>query len=107
MVRLLLGYIVGIHFNNDSRCIMYDVLTDEDSVMQFLSECSQTIMMVKRQELCNLIKYALRLDCVSNIALADVCLIANMVEEQTTIAIFLIFLCEMHDLRISFLCEKG
>ncbi len=39
-----------------------------------------------RQELCNLNKYALRLDWIPNIAPADVCLLAKMVEEQTAIA---------------------
>ncbi len=83
---------------------MCDSLTEKDNVMHFLSKCSHTSMKVKRQELCNLIKYTLRLDWLLNIALADVCLLANMVE-QTAIAILKI-VCKMHDLKISFLCEK-
>ncbi len=97
---------MGINYNNDCRYIMCDSLTEKDSVMHFLSECSHTSMKVKREDLCNLIKYALMLDWLSNIALADVCLLSNMVDEQTTIAILNI-VCEMYNLRISFLCEKG
>lgn len=63
-------------------------------------------MKVKRQELWNLIKYALRLGLLSNKPyLADVWLLANMVEEQTSIAISNV-LCEMHDLRVGVLCQK-
>ncbi len=52
---------------------MCDYLTENDTVMHLIRECHpHTRMMLKRQELCNLIKYALRLDCLSNIALADV-----------------------------------
>ncbi len=63
-------------------------------------------MKVKSQELYNLNKYTLGLDWLSNTALADVCLLANMVAEQTAIAILNI-VCEMHDLRVHFLYEKG
>ncbi len=62
-------------------------------------------MMVKMQELCSPIKYALRLDWLSNTALADVCLLMFMVEEQPAIAILKI-VCKIHDLRVSFLCKK-
>ncbi len=54
----------------------------------------------------SIFKYDLRLDWLSNIALTDVWLLANIEEEQTAIAILKI-VCEMHDLRISFLCKKG
>ncbi len=64
------------------------------------------LLKVKRQELCNLIKYSLRLVWLSNTALADVYLLANMIEEQRAIAILNI-VCKIHDLRISLLYEKG
>ncbi len=106
MVRLLLGYIVGINYNNDCRCILCDSLTEKDSIFHFISEYCHNSIKVNRQELCNLIKYDLRLDWLSNIALADVFLLANVLELQTVIAILKIA-CEMDDLKISFLCEKG
>ncbi len=78
---------------------MCDSLTDSDSDLHFLRECSHTSMKEKRQfDLYNLIKYAVRLDCLSNTALEDVCLLANILDEQTVIAILNI-VCEMHDLR--------
>ncbi len=47
-----------------------------------------------------------KLDYLSDTDLTDVCLLANIMDDQTTIAILKI-VCEMHDLRVSILCEKG
>ncbi len=49
--------------------------------------------------MCSFVNHALRLDWLSNIALTDVCLLANMVDEQTAMAVLNI-VCEIHDLRV-------
>ncbi len=87
-----------INYNNDRRSGMCDSPTERDTILDFLTDCSHTGMKKKRQEWCSILKYALRLDWLSDITSADVCLLANMVDEQTAIAILNI-LCEMYDVR--------
>ncbi len=92
-VTFIINHCIYVLWSNKYFLIL--ILTEKDSVMHFLRECSHTSMTVKRQELCNLIKYALRLDWLSNITLADYCLLA-----------ILKIVCEMYDLIINFLSNK-
>ncbi len=95
----------GDILSNHCRCSMCDSLTERDSVLHFSNECSRADIKVKRQKVCELVQYALRLDWLANIAFTDVCLFTNMVDEQTAMAILNI-VCVIHDLRVSFLCYK-
>ncbi len=82
MIKLRLGHIVWINYSSVHRCSsMCDSLNERVSVLHFLSEDEEA------REFSNLINYALRLDWLSYITLADACLLANMVVEQTVIAI--------------------
>ena len=77
----------------------------QDSMFHFLCVCENTALVVKRQSLYDIVIESLQLGGVSNMALADVCLLGHLFDDDTAIKVLNI-IYEMYVLRVNALKDN-
>ena len=86
MVKFSLGYIDGINYKNDRKCMMCTSVK-VDSVFHFLCECDNTSMVSLRNELYDTVIKFLGIYSMSMLGLADVCLLGDIFDDKTAIKV--------------------
>lgn len=104
MVRLSLGYVPGVAYDDNKRCWMCDSLTERDTAYHFLTRCQNERLVPLRQTVIRIIAQSLAVEYVPYDMLMYVCVSGNL--EDDVIPQFLCTIYKMHRVRVAALNER-